>query len=96
MAKGVNNIGIESGACSWATPRDTWSGVSFPMNTKTKINSVYDRADALAENVYGLIQKLLENYKKRKAYNPQFTQRLVELSKLCSKEVTESALPHLQ
>lgn len=25
LRRGVNNIAIESGACSWATPKDTWS-----------------------------------------------------------------------
>merc|ERR1711994_909907 len=25
LARGINNIGIESGACDWAMPRDTWS-----------------------------------------------------------------------
>ena len=30
LARGINNIGIESGACSWAVPADTWSQVNFP------------------------------------------------------------------
>ena len=30
LARGINNIGIESGACDWAMPKDTWSNVTFP------------------------------------------------------------------
>ena len=30
LERGINNLGIESGACSWATPKDTWSSVNFP------------------------------------------------------------------
>merc|ERR1712025_675346 len=29
LARGVNNIGIEGGYCSWATAKDTWSDVDF-------------------------------------------------------------------
>jgi len=85
LARGVNNIGIESGACSWATPKDTWSQVNFPLDHKTSTNAVYDRADALAENVYGLIQKLLKNYRKEKKENEE---RLSRHAKTCRVQQT--------
>ena len=85
LARGVNNIGIESGACSWATPKDTWSHVNFPHSDPTKTNSVYDKADELAENVYGLIQKLLKNYRKEKKENEE---RLSRHAKTCRVQQT--------
>ena len=30
LERGINNIGIESGACAWAVPKDTWSNIHFP------------------------------------------------------------------
>lgn len=32
LERGINNVGIESGMCSWAVPKDTWSEVHFPNN----------------------------------------------------------------
>ena len=36
LARGINNIGIESGACDWAMPKDTWSNVTFPPEVHPK------------------------------------------------------------
>merc|ERR1712038_269714 len=85
LARGINNIGIESGACDWAMPRDTWSNVNFPHSDPTNTNSVYDRADELAENVYGLIQKLLKNYRKEKKEDEE---RLSRHAKTCRVQQT--------
>jgi len=60
LARGINNIAIESGLCSWATPKDTWSDVSFPVN----VNSYLDKGEQLVQSVYSLIQKMLKNYRK--------------------------------
>merc|ERR1711915_905493 len=51
------------------------SNVKFPINYETETNSVYDKADALAENVYNLIQKLLENYRKEKKQKEEESSR---------------------
>merc|ERR1719330_1645039 len=39
LVRGVNNIGIESGTCDWATPKDTWSDVNFPPNQQNQKSS---------------------------------------------------------
>ena len=41
LARGINNIGIESGACDWAMPRDTWSNVTFPPEVSPVIMMIY-------------------------------------------------------
>ena len=57
---GINNIAIESGLCSWASPKDTWSDVSFPVN----VNNYLDKGEKLVQSVYSLIQRMLKNYRK--------------------------------
>ena len=57
LARGVNNIAIESGLCSWAEPEDTWTQASFPARPEHGLSN----GDRLANSVYTLIQKLLEN-----------------------------------
>ena len=53
LARGVNNIGIESGACDWALPKDTWTEVTFPREKKEVGKEGGER---LAETVWGIIQ----------------------------------------
>jgi len=67
LARGINNLGIEGGYCSWATPKDTWSDVNFPLRTSNKIVKEDTKAKkAGAKKVfYMLIQKALENYKNK-------------------------------
>jgi len=55
LARGINNIGIESGACDWAMPKDTWSNVTFPPE-----EAVSDRGEELVQTVWALIQRTLE------------------------------------
>ena len=62
LARGINNIAIESGLCSWATPKDSWSDLSFPLQPEEYLT----KGEKLAKSVYGLIQKMLENYRKEK------------------------------
>jgi len=57
LERGINNIGIESGACSWAVPKDTWSDVHFPTHFQ-------DAGDRLMEKTWSLIRKLLLKHKK--------------------------------
>merc|ERR1739844_431775 len=72
LVRGVNNIGIESGTCDWATPKDTWSDVNFPPNQQNQksSNEIHDikssKADELAETVWHLIQKMAKNMKIQK------------------------------
>jgi len=72
LVRGVNNIGIESGTCDWATPQDTWSDVNFPPNQQNQksSNDIPDikssKADELAETVWHLIQKMIKNMKIQK------------------------------
>merc|ERR1711915_855510 len=61
LIRGVNNIEIESGLCSWATAKDTWSDINFPDYT----DKFLSKGEKLAKNVYHLIKKMLENYKKK-------------------------------
>ena len=62
LARGINNIAIESGLCSWATPKDSWSDISFPLQPE----QYFTKGEKLVESVYGLIQKMLKNYRKEK------------------------------
>jgi len=55
--------GIEGGYCSWATPKDTWSGVTFPVSANIKKARSIDKADGLAENFWNLIQRVLTNHR---------------------------------
>ena len=64
-SSGINNIAIESGLCSWATPKDTWSEVSFPLN----VDSYLDKGEKLVQGVYSLIQKMLKKYRKEVRYH---------------------------
>jgi len=57
LERGINNIGIESGACAWAVPKDTWSSVNFP-------NHLQDNGDRLMEKVWGILRKVMIKYKK--------------------------------
>ena len=61
LIEGINNIAIESGLCSWASPKDTWSDVSFPVNTENYLS----KGEKLVQSVYSLIQKMLENHRKQ-------------------------------
>jgi len=61
LVRGVNNIAIESGLCSWATAKDTWSDINFPDYT----DKFLSKGEKLAKNVYHLIKKMLEKYKKK-------------------------------
>ena len=61
LFEGINNIAIESGLCSWASPKDTWSDVSFPVNTENYLS----KGEKLVQSVYYLIQKMLENHRKQ-------------------------------
>jgi len=36
LCRGVNNLGIEAGACSWATPLDTWTDQVWHETTVTE------------------------------------------------------------
>jgi len=69
LERGINNIGIESGACSWATPKDTWSKVAFD-----KFHQDTDSGSRLMNNVWGLIRKAL--IKKNKARKSKGTCRV--------------------
>jgi len=60
LARGINNIAIESGLCSWATPKDTWSDTAFPL-----VESGGSNGEKLVKTVYSLIQKMLENYRNK-------------------------------
>jgi cathepsin X len=60
LQRGINNIGVESGACSWAVPKDTWSHVNFSTHFQ-------DAGDRLMEEVWGLIRKMLIKFKKAKS-----------------------------
>ena len=40
LVRGVNNIAIESGLCSWATAKDTWSDINFPDYTDKFLSKV--------------------------------------------------------
>merc|ERR1711941_16008 len=53
LARGINNIAIESGLCSWATPKDSWSDLSFPLQPEDYLT----KGEKLAKSVYELIQK---------------------------------------
>ena len=50
LARGINNIGIESGACDWAMPRDTWSNVTFPPEVSPVIMIIYIYSQVLPIN----------------------------------------------
>jgi len=58
LARGVNNIGIEGGYCSWATPKDTWSNVDFKTGRRKS-----EKADSLAESFWYLLQKVMKKHK---------------------------------
>lgn len=62
LARGINNIAIESGLCSWATPKDSWSDLTFPLQPENYLT----KGEKLVKNVYGLIRKMLEKYRKEK------------------------------
>jgi len=62
LARGINNIGIESGVCDWALPRDTWSNVTFPPQQELDQT---DRADTLMESVWELIQGVLSQQERQ-------------------------------
>jgi len=62
LERGINNIGIESGACSWATPKDTWSDISFPQNKQKS-----QGASKLMNKVWGLIRRILIKNKKTRS-----------------------------
>ena len=64
LARGINNIAIESGLCSWATPKDTWSDVSFPLGQSQESGSD-SNGEKLVKTVYSLIQKMLKNYRNK-------------------------------
>jgi len=63
LTRGVNNIAIEGGYCSWATPKDTWSEVVFPDYEDAYLT----KGEKLVKNVYGLIKNMLEKYRREKA-----------------------------
>lgn len=62
LERGTNNLGIESGACSWATPKDTWTSVNFPHGLAEGSES----GSKLMNKVWGLIRRVLIKQKKRK------------------------------
>ena len=58
LARGVNNIQIESGLCSWATPRDSWTEVEQQPG---------GQGEQLVRTVFSLIQRLLQNHRRQQA-----------------------------
>lgn len=80
LARGINNIGIESGTCDWATAVDTWSNVTFPHQDNLEQKSPNDvqssKADQLAETVWSLIQNMLKNMKLQKERGERKTCRI--------------------
>jgi len=62
LARGINNIAIESGMCSWAVPKDTWTEVSFPNNWKVE----EAQEDEFMSQIWKYLQQRLKKNRKNK------------------------------
>ena len=63
LARGINNIAIESGLCSWATPKNTWSDITFPLADSSPVSQPETKGDKLVASVFSLIQAMLKNHR---------------------------------
>lgn len=63
LARGVNNLGIESGTCSWATPKDTWT------NAEKERRDILDNAtspkEPFLDRLFKVIAEFIKNANKR-------------------------------
>ena len=58
MRKGVNNLGIESGTCTWATPADTWSATNQDNESS---NLISEQPKVFKSTLWRLLSKLLSS-----------------------------------
>jgi len=58
LRKGVNNLGIESGTCTWATPADTWTTTNQDNEGS---NLISEQPKVFKSTLWRLLSKLLSS-----------------------------------